>query len=345
MDLTTKYMSLELRSPLLVGASPVGADLDKLRSAVEAGAGAVVLPSIFEEQLATEQIALNYYLEQGTERFAESLTYFPEMEDYQVGPEQYLSHLAKAKEAVDVPVIGSINGVSAGGWIDFASRIQEAGADGIEMNIYLIPTNPSVDASSIEQVYEDILRAVKERVRIPVAVKLSPFLTATAHTARELEEAGADALVLFNRFYQPDLDVDNLEVTPKLVLSTSEELRLRLRWMAILHGRVRSSLAVTGGVHTGLDAAKAVLAGADAVQVVSALLLNGPDHLARIRAGMEELLAAKGYGSIEEARGVLSQRNCPEPAAFERANYMRILQNWSGPWSSGTDTPLPSVNE
>jgi len=331
MDLTSTYMGLELRCPLVAGASPLSRDVSTIRLLAEAGAGAVVMHSIFEEQIAREAEELDYYLHQGTDRFAESLDYFPPMQDLRVGPEDYLDHLADARRAVDVPVIASLNGVSAGGWMDYAKRIQAAGASGIELNIYLIPTNPQVPGERIERVYLDALRTVKSSVTIPVAMKLSPFFTATASMARHLAEAGADALVLFNRFYQPDLNVRNLEVEPSLVLSTSEELRLPLRWIAILFGRIGTSLAATTGVHTGEDAAKMILAGADAVQMVSSLLMHGPGHLTTVRDEMAELLESVGYSSIRQARGVLSQAKCAEPAAFERANYMKIVE---GHWQT-----------
>ena len=334
MDLTTKYMGLTLPGPLVAGASPLSEKVENVKALAEAGAGAVVMHSLFEEQLTTEQAALDYYLEQGTEQFAEALSYFPPQEEFKVAPEQYLANIAAAKSAVDIPIIASLNGISDGGWIDFARQIAQAGADALELNVYLIPTNPSVSAAKVERAYLDILKAVKSAVGIPVAMKLSPYFSATANMARALDEAGADALVLFNRFYQPDIDLDALEIAPRLVLSSSEELRLRLRWAAILHGRLRASLAVTGGVHTGTDAAKAILAGADAVQVVSALLKNGIGYLSRIGEELERTLEAKGYGSVADARGVLSQQNCAEPAAFERANYMKTLQSWARPWES-----------
>ena len=332
MDLTTTYMGLRLGCPLLAGASPLSEQGENIKALADAGAGAIVMHSVFEEQLEAEARALDYYLEQGTERFAESLTYFPPMADYKVGPEVYLDNIAAAKKAVGVPVVASLNGLSVGGWIDYAKKIQDAGADALELNIYLIPTNPGVDAQRIEQVYLDIVKAVKSAVSIPVAVKLSPFFSAMANMARKLDEAGADALVLFNRFYQPDIDLENLEVGPALELSTSADSRLPLRWIAILFGRTRASLASSGGVHTGADAAKMVLAGADAVQMVSALLKNGPAHLSEVRDEMARILASKGYESVDQARGVLSQQSCPEPAAFERANYMKTLKSWIQPW-------------
>ncbi len=341
MDLTTSYMGLELPCPLVAGACPLSERTETIRTLAQAGAGAIVMHSIFEEQLEGEAQALAYYLEeQGTDRFAESLDYFPPMQDYKVGPEAYLENIAAAKQAVDVPVIGSINGISAGGWIEYARKVQDAGADAIELNVYLIPTKDDVEGAAIERVYVNILQAVKKAVSIPVAVKLSPFFSAMANMARRLEEAGADALVLFNRFYQPDIDLAKLEVAPALELSTPADSRLPLRWIAILFGRLRCSLASTGGVHSGADAAKMILAGADAVQMVSALLKNGPEHLGKVRQELAGILQEKGYASVREARGVLSQKSCPEPAAFERANYMKTLKSWTRPWGLHEKTPL-----
>jgi len=331
MDLTSTYMGLELRCPLVAGASPLSRDVETIRLLADAGAGAVVMHSIYEEQIHREAEELNYYLQQGTNRFAESLDYFPPMEDLHVGPEDYLDHIADARREVDIPIIGSLNGVSAGGWMDYAKRIEAAGAAAIELNIYLIPTKADVTGERIERVYLDALKLVKSAVSIPVAMKLSPFFTATANVAKRLVEAGADGLVLFNRFYQPDLNIRQLEVEPRLVLSTSEEIRLPLRWIALLFGRVNTSLAATTGVHTGEDAAKMILAGADAVQMASALLMHGPGHLTAVREHLAELLESVGYRSVRQARGVLSQARCAEPAAFERANYMKIV---SGHWQT-----------
>jgi len=329
MDLTSKYMGLTLPCPVVVGASPLTTEADNFKALADAGAGAIVMHSIFEEQLAQEAENLDFFLEQGSDAFAEALSHFPATSDFKVGPEEYLDHIAAAKAAVDVPVIASLNGISLGGWIDYAGKVAEAGADGLELNIYLIPTKPSVSGAEIERVHVEVVRAVKAAVSIPVAVKLSPFFSATANLAQALDEAGADALVLFNRFYQPDIDIDKLEVVPNLLLSDSGEIRLPMRWIAILFGRLRASLAATSGVHTGADAAKLVLAGADVVQVASALLAGGIGELTKIRDGMAEILEARGYASAAEARGVLSQQNCAEPAAFERANYMKTLsQRW-----------------
>ena len=336
MNLTTKYLGLKLSCPLVASASPLSRKVDNIKALADAGAGAVVMHSIFEEQLTQEASALSYYLEQGTERFAESLSYFPPLGSFPIGPELYLEHIAKAKQAVNIPVIGSLNGISTGGWIDFARQIEQAGADAIELNIYLIPTNPAVRGGVIEKAYVDIVKAVASSVKIPVAVKLSPFLSAVANMAKRLKSAGAKGLVLFNRFYQPDINIDELAVKPRLVLSNSDELRLPLRWIAILRGKMKISLAGTTGVHTGADAAKLVLAGADVVMMCSALLTNGIAHLTKVRDEMAQILANKGYKSLKEAKGVLSQATCAEPAAFERANYLKLISgmDYVQPWQT-----------
>ena len=333
MDLTTKYMGLTLSCPLIASASPLSKDPANVRKLADAGAGALVMHSIFQEQLATEEVALNYYLEQGTERFGESITYFPAIESYQVGPEQYLKNIAAAKQA-GIPIIASLNCFSMHGWTDYARQVADAGADGIELNVYFLPTNPDITGGEIEQVYIDILSAVRDAVELPVAMKLSPFFSSVANMAARLDEAGAAALVLFNRFYQPDIDVDALEVAPNLVLSTSDEVRLPLRWMAILRDRVRADLAAGSGVHTGLDAAKLILAGADVVCMTSALLKYGPKRMTEVRQQLDEVLSAKDYASVSEARGVMSLRKTPQPAVFERANYMKTLESWDTPWES-----------
>ena len=264
----------------------------------------------------------------GTDSFAEALTYFPKSTEYNLGPEQYLEHVAKAKAAVDIPVIASLNGVSDGGWIDYATKIQEAGADGIEVNLYFIPTNPNLTCGEVEHIYLDVLNNVKQHVTIPVAMKLSPYFTAMPRIAHALDIAGADALVLFNRFYQPDLDIEELTVGPHLVLSTSDELRLPMRWIAILYGRVQCSLALTTGVHTVEDAVKAVMAGADVANTTSALLHHGIDHITTLVNGFARWMDEHEYESVDQMKGSLSQRNVAEPAAFERANYMKTLQSY-----------------
>lgn len=330
IDLETTYMGLTLRNPLVVSASPLSRTLANIQKMADAGAGAIVLWSIFEEQIVHEAAELDYYLHYGTYRFAESLTYFPELPEYHLGPEEYLAHIAAAKAAVDVPIIGSINGVSEAGWLDYATQIEAAGADGIELNVCYLPTRPGVTAAQVEEGYLAILRKVRAKVSIPVAVKLSPQFTSLGEFAARLDEAGADALVLFNRFYQPDIDVDTLEVEPSIVLSTTWERRLPLRWIAILCGRVQASLAASGGVYSGLDAAKMILAGADVVMMTSALLAHGIDHLRRVREELAGVMAEKEYVSVQQMRGAMSHARCAEPSAFERAQYIKALTQFGG---------------
>ncbi|HUS47264.1 MAG TPA: dihydroorotate dehydrogenase-like protein [Phycisphaerae bacterium] len=328
MDLKTTYMGLELGCPLVPSASPLSREIDNIRRMEDAGAGAVVLWSLFEEQIEHEAAELEHYLRYGADRFAESLTYFPEPGEFPLGPNEYLDHIAKAKRAAGIPVIGSLNGISTRGWISYARQIEQAGADGLELNVYFIPTDPAVTADQVEDVYISVLQAVKASVSIPVAMKLSPFFSATAAMARKLDEAGADALVLFNRFYQPDIDIAALEVVPTLELSTPFEQRLPLRWIAILRGAIKASLAATTGVRTGQDAAKMILAGADAVMMCSALLERGIEHLAAVRKELVETMEEKNYDSVEQMKGVMSQQKCAEPAAFERANYIKALNRY-----------------
>jgi dihydroorotate dehydrogenase (fumarate) len=328
MDLSTTYMNLELKNPLVPSASPLTSRLDHIRELEDAGAGAVVLHSLFEEQIRHDSTGLEFYLQYGTERFAESLTYFPHPKEFRFGPEEYLDLVSKARDAVDIPVIGSLNGISTGGWISYAKKIEDAGADGLELNVYYIPTDPRLTAEEVEEVYLSVLREVKATVSIPVAMKLSPYFSSMANMAQRLAAAGADGLVLFNRFYQPDIDEENLEVKPRLVLSTSAEMRLPLRWIAILYGKLRASLAATTGVHTGRDVAKLLLAGADVTMMASALLQHGVARLGEIRQGLVEYMEEKGYESVAQMRGVLSQKSCPEPSAFERANYMKTLTGY-----------------
>jgi len=328
MDLTTKYMGLDLPSPLVPSASPLSQSLDKIRVMEDSGAGAVVLWSLFEEQIQHDVQELDYYLQHGADRWAESLTYFPKPKEFHLGPEEYLAHVAGAKKAVKIPIIASLNGISTGGWTSYARQIEQAGADGLELNVYFIPTDQKLSGTRVENVYLSVLKAVRSTVSIPVAMKLSPYFSSTANMMRKLDRAGADALVLFNRFYQPDIDLKELEVRPHLVLSSSVENRLPLRWTAILFGKVKASLAVTSGIHTGQDAAKAILAGADAVQMCSALLTHGPGYLKKVREDLITVMNENGYGSPAQMRGILSQKNCPEPAVFERANYMKTLSSY-----------------
>ena len=328
MDLSTTYLGLRLPHPLMPGASPMVDDLDTVKRLEDAGAAAIVMHSLFEEQLTLEQLGAIQNIEAHAESFAEALSYFPHPDEYALGPDKYLEHLHRIKHAVSVPVIGSLNGVTPSGWTDYARQIEQAGADALELNFYYVATNVADTAGSVEQRLYDVVRLVKGAVSIPVAVKLSPFYSAFAQLADQLDAAGVNGLVLFNRFYQPDIDVDELEAVPRLQLSDSSELLLRLRWLAILFGHVRASLAVTGGVHTFLDAIKAIMAGADAVQLVSALLQKGPDVLRKTREQMASWLEEHEYESLEQMRGSMSLQRCPDPAAYERANYMRVLQSW-----------------
>jgi len=329
MDLSTNYMGLKLKNPLVASPSPLCEDIDNIRRMEESGAAAVVLYSLFEEQITIANRELDRYLTQGTESFAESLTYFPDLDTYNLGPEEYLEHIRRAKEAVDIPIVGSLNGVSTGGWTGYAEAIQEAGADALELNIYYIPTNPDMTSHQVEQMYTDLVGAVKGKVDIPVAVKLGPYFSSMPNMARQLDQAGADALVLFNRFYQPDLDLKNMRVVPDLDLSTSSELRLRLRWVAILFGQIEAHIAVTGGVHTAEDVLKAISAGANVAMMTSALLKNGIEHLAAVLDHISQWMEKHKYESISQMHGILSQKSVTEPAAFERANYMKVLNSYT----------------
>ena len=328
MDLSTTYMGLKLAHPLMPGACPLADDLDGVRRLEDAGAAAIVLRSLFEEQIAREQMSTFMHTAAHGESFAEALSYFPSPDGFVLGPDEYLEHLRKVKAAVKVPVIASLNGTSLGGWLRYAGLMEQAGADALELNVYAINTDLEEDAATLEKRVLGMVRSIKGAVKIPVAVKLSPFYTSVAHFAKRLEEACADGLVLFNRFYQPDIDVEELQTVRSLVLSTSAELPLRLRWLAILSGRVRPSLAISGGVHTHLDAIKAVMAGAQAVQVVSALLKHGPGYLKPLREELERWLVEHEYESLSQMCGSMSLRNSPDPAAYERGNYMMILQSW-----------------
>jgi dihydroorotate dehydrogenase (fumarate) len=293
----------------------------------DAGAAAVVLYSLFEEQLRQESLELDHHLSAGTESFAESLSYFPQASEYRLGPEGYLEHIRKAKEAVRIPIIASLNGATAGGWAEYAKEIEEAGADALECNIYSIPTDPDVSSAQVEQTYIDIVKAVKNAVSIPVAAKVSPFFSNLANMAKRLEQAGADGLVLFNRFYQPDIDLEELEIRPNVLLSTPQALRLPLTWIGILYGRVQASLAATSGVHDPQDAIKLLMVGADVTMVCSALLRNGINHLRYLEHGIREWMERREYESVRQMQGSMSQRKCPDPGAFERAQYMRAVKS------------------
>ncbi len=328
LDLSTTYLGLKLSSPLMPGASPLVDNLDHVKALQDAGASAIVLRSLFEEQIDREMKAEYAHLKRHEDVFAEAAGFFPESDEYALGPQEYLEHIRKVKEACQLPVIASLNGTQIGGWVEYANLIQQAGADALELNLYYLATDAAVSGEEVESDVVEIVRTVKAGVKIPVAVKLSPFFSALGHLAKEVEGIGADGLVLFNRFYQPDIDLDALEVLPKLDLSTPEELRLRLRWLAILFGQVKLPLACSGGVHSSGDVAKAILAGANTVQVVSALLKHGPAHLRTLRIGLEQWMQEKEYESVSQMRGALSLQNCPDPSAFERANYLKVLQLW-----------------
>lgn len=328
LDLSTTYLGLKLKNPLMPGASPLVDNLDRVRALEDSGAAAIVMHSLFEEQIEGEMRAEYAHLRRHRDVFAEAASFFPEADDYALGPQEYLEHIRRLKDAVGIPVIASLNGKALGGWVEYANLIQQAGADALELNLYYVPTDPAVSGDEIESDVLEIVRAVKGGVKIPVAVKLSPFYSSVSHMAKELEVCGADGLVLFNRFYQPDIDVETLEVVPKLELSTPEELRLRLRWLAILFGNVNIPLACSGGVHAPADLVKALLAGATSVQVVSALLKRNPDFIRAMLAGLRAWMEAKEYHSVAQMRGALSLQHCPDPAAFERANYLKVLQVW-----------------
>jgi dihydroorotate dehydrogenase (fumarate) len=328
MNLRTEYLGLALPNPIVAGASPLSDDLDTVKRLEDAGAAAIVLRSLFEEQIAREEMAEFVHLDGHGESFAEAGSFFPSPHAFALGPHSYLEHLRKVKRAVRIPVIASLNGSSQGGWIEYAQLMAQAGADALELNLYRISSDPDLDGAAIERASVDTVKAVRESVTIPVAVKLSPFYTAFAHVARALDRAYADGLVLFNRFYQPDIDVEELTAIRSLHLSDSSELLLRLHWIALLAGRVRASLAVTGGVHTALDVVKATMAGAHVTQMVSALLMRGPGHVRTVLQDLERWLVEHEWESLAAMRGNMSFSKVPDPDAYERANYMLMLQSW-----------------
>ncbi len=325
VDLSTTYLGLNLRTPLVVSASPMQEDLDNVRKMADAGASAIVLHSLFEEQLVTEQHELDYHLTYGTESFAEALSYFPEPDDFDTGPDGYLEHIRAAKEAVDVPIIASLNGSSMGGWTSFAKQIEEAGADALELNIYNIPTDMDTPGKIVEWNYFEIARSVRETIKIPIAVKLSPFFSNMAHTAKQFEINRVNGLVLFNRFYQPDLNIEDLEVERKILLSTPPEMRLPLTWIAILYGRLNLDLAATTGIHSGEDAIKMLMAGANVTMMASALFKYGINHIRTVEADMRKWLIEHEYESVAQMRGSMSQLKSADPGAFERAQYVRAV--------------------
>ena len=329
VDLTTTYLGLKLKNPLVASPSPLSEKVENVKRMEEAGVAAVVMYSLFEEQIIHESLELDYFLTRGTESFAEALTYFPNIGKFTLSPEKYVETLKKTKLAVNIPVLGSLNGVSSGGWIEYGRKIQDAGADALELNLYYLPVDLDLTSSQLEDNYLKLVSDVRTGINIPLAVKLAPFFTALPNFAKRLVDAGADGLVLFNRFYQPDLDLENLEVVPNLVLSNSDELRVPLRWIAILYGKVKADLALTSGVHTPEDAIKAIMAGANVAMSTSALLKRGSNAIQYILTGMEEWLVAHDYESVKQMRGSMSQGAVAEPAAFERANYMKVLNSFN----------------
>lgn len=328
VDLSTTYLGMHLKNPIVASSSPLMHKVETVRALEEAGASAVVLHSLFEEQIIHDSLKLNDDLNRGTESFAEALTYLPEYGQYSVGPEVYLEHLRKVKQAVSIPVMGSLNGVSTGGWIEYAQKIQQAGADALELNLYYLATDPDLTSAELEDTYFTLVRDLCAQVSIPVAVKLSPFFTALPNFARRIAGAGAKGIVLFNRFYQPDFDLENLDVVPRLVLSQSDEMRLPLRWIAILYSRVKADLALTTGIHTAEDVLKGVMAGASVTMMASALLQKGIESLPNILHDVDTWLAEREYESLALAKGSMSQQAVAEPAAFERANYMKVLASY-----------------
>lgn len=327
IDLRTTYLGLHLPTPLVASASPLSQEIDSICRLEDAGASAVVLYSLFEEQLRQESYELEHHLAAGTDSFAEAASFFPQPGEFRLGPEGYLNHIRRAKKAVSVPIIASLNGSTAGGWIQYAKLIQEAGADALECNIYFIPTSSELTSGEVEQQYIDILRAVKSVVTIPVAVKLSPFFSNMANMAKRLDEAGANGLVLFNRFYQPDINLEELEIQPNVLLSTPQALRLPLTWIGILYGRIRANLAATSGVHSSEDVVKLLMVGADVTMLCSTLLRNGISHLGSIETGLIDWMEKHEYESVQQMKGSMSQIRCPNPSAFERAQYMKAVKS------------------
>ncbi len=328
-DLTTKYLGLTLKNPLVASSSPLCKDVSNILEMEDAGISAVVLHSLFEEQIDIESRNLDQFLSSGAESYAESLSYFPDMGQYNIGPDGYLEHIRKAKQGVDIPVIGSLNGISTGGWIRYAKLIEQAGADALELNIYFLPNNGTVSSAQVEQMYCDLVSHVKASVSIPIAVKLGPYFSSIPEMAHRLDAVGADGLVLFNRFYQPDIDLEAMEVHPALELSDSGELLLRLHWVAVLYGKIKADLAITGGVHTAGDVLKSMMSGARVAMTTSALLRHGIEYAAKIQQDLAEWMDEKEYHSIEQMQGSMSEESAPQPSAYHRANYMKVLSSYT----------------
>lgn len=328
IDLSMNYMGLKLKNPIVASSSYLWEDPRNIKKAEKSGAAAVVLHSLFEEQLEIQQDELNKFLLQGTESYAEALTYFPEIKEFKFAPDEYIDLLKQIKSDSEIPIIGSLNGVSDGGWIKYAEKIEESGADALELNIYYIPTDPSINSEKIEENYINLVKSVKQKIRIPLAVKLSPYFTSTPNLLKKIEEAGTDAFVIFNRFYQPDIDIENLEITKNLVLSSSDELRLRLRWAAIMYGKIKPDIAITGGIHTSPDVIKSIMAGAKVSMMTSALIKNGIEHIEKTLSEVTDWLSKHEYESMKSIQGLMSQENVLESSAYERANYMKILGSY-----------------
>jgi len=328
MNISTNYLGIDLQNPIVPSAGPLSEDIEKIKMMEDAGAAAVVLYSLFEEQIESESLELHHRTIYHMESYAEALNYFPEPFEYRMGPEEYLDHIRKAKEAVDIPVIASLNGKSPGGWTDYAKKIEQAGANALELNIYLLATDPQKTSSEIEKNYVDIVKEVKSNISIPVAVKMHPFFSSVANIALELDKAGADGLVLFNRFYQPDIDLDTLEVVPNVILSSPASMRLPLRWIGILYGKVKADLAATSGIYNEKDVIKMVMAGAKITQMLACLLKFGIGHIADVTSKMKLWMEEKEYESVDQMRGSMSYMNVDDPAKFERANYMKVLHSY-----------------
>ena len=328
MDLSTTYLGLPLKNPVMPGASPMVDKLDTVRRLEDAGAAAIMMHSLFEEQITSQQLAEFAHTEFSAGSSSEASSYFPQMADYALGPDKYLEQIAKIKETVAIPVIGSLNGISMGGWTDHARLIQQAGADALELNVYYVATDPNESGTAVEKRTLDILEAVKASVTIPIAVKLSSYFSSPGHFAKQLDASGSAGVVMFNRFYQPDINIEELEATPHLELSNSTELRQRLRWIAIIHGHIKANIALSGGVHSFEDIIKGIMVGADVVQVVSTLLKHGPEHLAGLLANLSRWMEDHEYESVDQMRGSMSLGHCPDPSVYERANYLRVLQLW-----------------
>lgn len=328
MDLTTTYLGLKLKNPLVASASPLSEKVESVQKLEEAGISAVVMYSLFEEQIIHESMELDHYLDYGTDSYAEALTYLPDVGRYSIGPDKYIEHFKKVKEAVSIPVIGSLNGVSAGAWVDYARKIEGAGADALELNIYYLPFETDLTSENLENTYVNFVNKVRSKINIPLAVKIGPYFTGMGNVCTQLVEAGADGLVLFNRFYQPDFDLEELETYPNLVLSTSQELRLPLRWIALLYGRVKTDFALTTGVHNAEDVLKAMMAGARVAMVASALLKHGPEWVTQVLADLEKWMVAHDYKSIQQMQGSMSEQATHKTHALRRSNYIKVLNSY-----------------